>query len=55
MENFGSRRTQSFHQINCVNHCKNQLCFDFSFLRLILNFVGKHSSKLKIQIQPLHS
>ena len=49
MENFGSRGTQFFHI------CKNQLCFDFSILSLLLNFVGKHSSKLKNQIQPLHS
>ena len=49
MENFGSRRTQS----SLI--CKNQLCYDFSILRLILNFVEKYKSKLEIQIESLHS
>ena len=49
MENFDSQGTQSFLI------CKNQLCHDFSILNPILNFVEKHSSKLKTRIEPLHS
>ena len=45
MENSGSQGTQSFLI------CKNQLCYDFSILSLILNFVEKYSSKLKVQIE----
>ena len=44
-----NRGTQSFLMF------KNQLCYDFSFLSLILNFVEKYSSKLKFQTESFHS